>query len=109
MTNKSNLAVGLFIDGGKKPFNKRLDVLVIADKEYLFTNITVTINYNAAYMQYDVVIMWEEDSSKPDYRTLELHGQYNTNFQIIEHKNCNLSFIDGNNRITIFGSRSHTQ
>ncbi len=102
MTIQSNIAVGLFLNG-KIPFSKRQNVLVISDKEYLFTNITVTISYNAAYKQFDIGIIWEEDNSKPKYKTLGLHGLYNTNFQIVEYMNDNLTFIDGNNKIIIYG------
>lgn len=48
-------------------------------------------------------ILWEYDKKQKDYKSLDLHGYYNTNFQKFSYRDGNLCFMDGSNEITILG------
>lgn len=54
-------------------------------------------------MEYKVEILWEYDKKQKDYKSLDLHGYYNTNFQKFSYRDGNLCFMDGSNEITILG------
>lgn len=88
---------------GESPdsFFERVNVLVHADSDYCYHNIRMTITYNYSYMDYQVSLFWEDDDNQPEYKTLDLHGQYSTNFQEFMFTNGVLSFTDGTNQITI--------
>ena len=47
----------------------------------LYSNIYVAVYYQAAYMDFKVEILWEQDPSQPDYKQIGLHGSYSSNFQ----------------------------
>lgn len=48
-----------------------------------------------------VEIVWEDDISQPTYKTIGLHGIYNTNFQQFTYLNGILKWDDNNNIIAI--------
>lgn len=78
------------------------DVSVIHNStEYIYKNIYVKIYYDASYAQMKVEILWEDDTSQPEYKTIGLHGIYNTNFQEFTYLNGILKWNDNNNIITI--------
>ena len=62
----------------------------------------VSATYNIAYMQMDIDVVWEDDSSQPDYRTLGLHGRYNSHFQEFQYDDGYLRWNDGTASISIF-------
>lgn len=86
----------------KEPFAKHMDVCVLHNgEEYFYNNVYARINYNIAYMQMDVIIIWEDDTTQIDYKKLELHGSYNSNFQKFYYNNEKLCWTDGDNKISI--------
>ncbi len=87
---------------GNDEFHGSVDVTVVNNgRTYTYKNIYVNVYYNAPYMQMNVDIVWEDDSSQPDYQSLGLHGQYNTNFQTFHYNYGFLSWDDGNNQISV--------
>ena len=52
-------------------------------------------------MQMDIDVVWEDDSSQPDYRTLGLHGRYNSHFQEFQYDDGYLRWNDGTASISI--------
>ena len=68
---------------------------------YQYSNIYLKILYNVSYMQMDVDIVWEDDTTQVDYKTLGLHGSYNTNFQEFSFSNGFLQWFDGDKKIMI--------
>ena len=69
------------------PGNQRILIRVeqmslrIAVEIRIYRNVLVSLSYNARYGQFDVDIIWKNDSAQLDYRILGLHGRYSTNFQ----------------------------
>lgn len=60
-----------------------MDVTVANNKMvYIYKNIYVKVYYDTAYAQMCVEVVWEDDISQPAYKTIGLHGTYNTNFQV---------------------------
>ena len=83
-------------------FHGKVDVVVSGrEYTYIYKQIYVSVYYNVPYMQMNVEISWEDDSSQPDYKILNLHVGYNSNFQQFSHKNGYLIWEDGSNRISI--------
>lgn len=80
---------------------KRVTVLVEGSANYCYRNIRMSITYNYGYMDYQVSLLWEDDADQPDYKSLDLHGYYSTNFQNFVFSNGTLTFTDGANRVTI--------
>ena len=74
---------------------------------YLYSDIYVTITYSIPYMDYSVNIVWEDDDTQPDYKSLGLHGKYSSSFQdfSFDKKLNTLSFKDGIRVITIHPNR----
>ena len=68
---------------------------------YFYNDIYLRVSYKACYGQLDVYICWEDDVDMVDYKSLNLHGEYNTNFQDFEFKDNILSWEDGINHIEI--------
>ena len=89
--------------GNKISFQKKLDVVVLKNNEsYLYKNIDVRIVYDSGYMQYRISIIWEDDLSQFPFKTLNLRGEYNTNFNKFILKNENLVLTDDNGvKITV--------
>lgn len=63
--------------------------------------IFVSVTYNIAYMQMDIDVVWEDDSSQTDYHTLGLHGRYNSSFQDFRYEDGYLRWKDGAASISI--------
>lgn len=87
---------------GTDHFYGNLDVKVSNSRgTFYYRNVNVQVSYNIGYMQMDVKIFWEDDTSMPFYRDLDLHGEYNSNFQ--DFRNCGkcLSWDDGGNKISV--------
>ena len=104
-SDKSFRNVRLFAEaagGTPDNFRETVDVLVQADKNYLYRGIEMHIYYNYGYMDYQVELMWENDTRQIDYRELGLHGCYSTNFQAFSFSGNTLSFQDGDNAIDVF-------
>lgn len=68
---------------------------------YIYKGIYVSVTYNYGYMQMEISIAWDEDTSQPYYKDLDLHMGYNTNFQNFQNSGSTLIWHDGNNRILI--------
>ena len=77
-------------------YSGSLDVYVAHNK-----NIYVKVYYDTAYAQMCVEIVGEDDISQPAYKTIGLHGIYNTNFQQFTYLNGILKWDDNNNIIAI--------
>ncbi|MCI7472533.1 MAG: hypothetical protein MSB10_02505 [Clostridiales bacterium] len=91
--------------GSPDSFYQKVDALVHCndnDREYLYRGIDINISYHFGYMDYQVELIWEDDSSQPDYKSIGLHGKYSTNWQEFSVCEDKLSFMDGSNRISIF-------
>ena len=81
-------------------YSGSLDVYVAHNKMvYIYKNIYVKVYYDTAYAQMCVEIVWEDDISQPAYKTIGLHGTYNTNFQQFTYLNGILKWDDNNNNI----------
>lgn len=50
-----------------------------------------------------VEMLWENGKERINYKFLDSHCYYSTNFQNFLYKRGNLCFINGNNAITILG------
>ena len=88
--------------GDVQPYDGIKDVLVFCNNNvYKYSNISVFVSYNIPYMQMDVSVIWEDDDTQIDYKTLGLHGVYNTNFQNFVYENGDLIWYDGNKKIVI--------
>lgn len=88
------------IDG--ETYSGWMDVSVANNKMvYFYKNIYVKIYYDTSYAQMCVEVIWEDDTSQPEYKTLGLHGIYNTNFQEFTYSNGILKWNDNNNIIAI--------
>lgn len=99
--DNSFMAVKEAIGGGQNLF-KKLDVLVETDAEvYIYRGVDVRVGYNIGYMQMEVDIDWDEDRTQPHYKTLGLHGRYNSNYQEFSCENSTLQWEDGPNKISI--------
>lgn len=84
-------------------FSDNVDVFVQhSDQQYLYSGIYVRVSYNIPYMQMDVDIVWEDDTSQCDYSSLGLHGKYNSNYQDFSCSNGTLTWKDGKNTISVF-------
>ena len=68
---------------------------------FLYKDVFVSATYNIAYMQMDIDVVWEDDSSQPDYHTLGLHGRYNSSFQDFRYEDGYLRWKDGAASISI--------
>ena len=83
-------------------YSGKVDVDVFTGGEsYTYHNITLRVYYDAGYRQITVSVMWEEDSYQPDYKSLGLHGMYNTNFQDFKYSRGCLQWEDGPSSISI--------
>lgn len=88
--------------GDVQPYDGINDVLVFCDNNvYKYSNISVYISYDIRYEQMNISILWEDDNTQKNYKTLGLHGVYNTNFQNFVYENGDLIWHDGNNKIVI--------
>ena len=88
--------------GDVLPYDGINDVLVLCNNNvYKYSNISVYVSNNTKYEQMDVSIIWEEDNTQKDHKTLGLHGVYNTNFQNFIYENGDLIWYDGNKKIVI--------
>lgn len=74
-------AVKDFIGGKDSYFGKVNAIVITTNGIYNYNNIDIRIQYNVPYMQMNVDIIWEDDTSQPSYKDLGLHGMYNSNFQ----------------------------
>ena len=76
-------------------------VVVVGDKKYTYKNVFVSVSYNTGYRQMDVFINWDDDSKSPPYNSINLHAQYNTNFQSFSCYGKTLVWYDGESEISI--------
>ena len=85
-------------------FTSKMNVIVQNNNSnYVYKDIFTSIYYVASYGQFNVEIVWEDDKEQVDYKSLQLHGTYNTNFQTdMTYSNQTLSFNDGENKITLY-------
>ena len=98
--NKSLMAVKDAVENGE--FHDNIDVAVSNYEQiYIYKNVYVNVYYNAPYMQMNIDIDWDDDDTKPAYKSIGLHAGYNTNFQDFSCKDGCLSWDDGDNRISI--------
>ena len=98
--DRSFAAVKKAIGGG--PFRGKRNVLVnMGEITFLYKDVFVSATYNIAYMQMDIDVVWEDDSSQPDYHTLGLHGRYNSSFQDFRYEDGYLRWKDGAASISI--------
>ena len=88
--------------GGGSSFSGKRNVLVsMGERTFLYKDVFVSSTYNIAYMQMDIDVVWEDDSSQPDYHTLGLHGRYNSSFQDFRYEDGYLRWKDGAASISI--------
>lgn len=71
--------------------------------DLLYANVYVAMYYQIDTKDFRVSIMWEEDSSQPDFRSINLHGSYSSNFQLFSFNESTntLAFEDGLHKISI--------
>ena len=87
---------------GTDHFFGNLDVEVRnSEGTFYYRGVNVQVSYNIGYMQMDVIICWEDDTSMPDYHSLGLHGKYNSNFQDFKNRGRCLSWDDNGNNISV--------
>ena len=67
--------------GSPDNFYRRVNVTVRhGQEEYLYRGIYMSIGYQYNYMDYKVELIWEDDTSQPNYEDIGLHGEYSTNW-----------------------------
>lgn len=87
---------------GGESFSGSVDVVVVnGSAVYCYKSVYVSVSYNIPYMQMDLSIDWDGDSSQPKYGSLGLHMGYNSNFQDFQCSGKRLSWEDGLNNISI--------
>jgi hypothetical protein len=87
---------------GGEQFHDHIDVYVqTRQRMYVYKNVYVLVKYNIPYMQMDIEILWDDDTSQPYYKQLGLHMGYNTTFQRFSNENRCLKWRDGDNLIQI--------
>lgn len=99
--DRSFAAVKKAIGGGSSFSGKRNVLVSVGERTFLYKDVFVSATYNIAYMQMDIDVVWEDDSSQPDYRTLGLHGRYNSHFQEFQYDDGYLRWNDGTASISI--------
>ena len=99
--DRSFAAVKKAIGGGSSFSGKRNVLVSMGERTFLYKDVFVSATYNIAYMQMDIDVVWEDDSSQPDYRTLGLHGRYNSHFQEFQYDDGYLRWNDGTASISI--------
>ena len=62
----------------------------------------MSIGYQYNYMDYKVELIWEDDTSQPNYEDIGLHEEYSTNWQEFSFSGGRLSFTDGDNQVSVF-------
>ena len=67
--DRSFAAVKKAIGGGSSFSGKRNVLVSMGERTFLYKDVFVSATYNIAYMQMDIDVVWEDDSSQPDYRT----------------------------------------
>ena len=72
--DRSFAAVKKAIGGGSSFSGKRNVLVSMGERTFLYKDVFVSATYNIAYMQMDIDVVWEDDSSQPDYRTLGRMG-----------------------------------
>ena len=86
--------------GGREFFWGKATVTVLNNKEeYIYSNIDIRVTYNCGYMQLNLDVLWENDTTQISYKELGLHGTYNTNFQSFSYLNDLLKWTDNENTI----------
>ena len=99
--DRSFAAVKKAIGGGSSFSGKRNVLVSMGERTFLYKDVFVSATYNIAYMQMDIDVVWEDDSSQPDYRTLGLLGRYNSHFQEFQYDDGYLRWNDGTASISI--------
>lgn len=99
--DRSFAAVKKAIGGGSSFSGKRNVLVSMGERTFLYKDVFVSATYNIAYMQMDIDVVWEDDSSQPDYRTLGLHVRYNSHFQEFQYDDGYLRWNDGTASISI--------
>lgn len=94
-------AVKDFLGGKDRYFGKVNASVISSNGVYYYNNISIRIQYNVPYMQMDVAIIWEDDTTQPSYNSIGLHGMYNSNFQNFIYSNNSLQWEDGDNKILV--------
>ncbi len=89
------------IGGGDSFSGKRNVIVSMGEITFLYKDVFVSVTYNIAYMQMDIDVVWEDDSSQTDYHTLGLHGRYNSSFQDFRYEDGYLRWKDGAASISI--------
>lgn len=90
-----------FLDERPSCSLKKVNVLVHNGRQHLYRNINMSITFQPGPEDYKIDLIWEDDDSQPEYKSLGLHGYYSTNFQKFTFSNGILTFTDGANHITI--------
>ena len=100
MDREQSLNAVKSVIGGDK-FEGKVDVIVESPyKTYLYSNIGVSIFYDAANEQMEVYVSWKDDSKgKPDFRELGLHQIYSTHFHSFSGQDRHLKWEDGANKL----------
>ena len=89
--------------GSPDNFYRRVNVTVHhGQEEYLYRGIYMSIGYQYNYMDYKVELIWEDDTSQPNYEDIGLHGEYSTNWQEFSFSGGRLSFTDDDNQVSVF-------
>lgn len=75
----------------------------VAVDNLLYRNIDVDVSYQVPFEDFRVTILWEQDTSKKNYKDIGLHGYYSSNFQsfYFDVTANSLSFNDGIHRIVV--------
>lgn len=94
-------AVKDFIGERERYYGKVDATVITTEGVYIYNDIEIQIHYDIPYMQMKLDILWEEDTSQPFYKSLGLHGTYNTNYQNFIFFNNSLQWEDGDNKIII--------
>lgn len=88
--------------GGGETYHGNVDAIVERKgKVYSYNDIYASVSYNVGYMQMDLFLDWDDDAKQTNYKTLSLHGGYNSNFQEFSLNGEYLCWNDGENSIMV--------
>lgn len=88
--------------GGGQTYHGNVDAIVEnKGKIFSYNDIYASVSYNVGYMQMDLFLGWEDDTKQIDYKTLNLHAGYNSNFQEFSLNGEYLCWKDGENSIMV--------
>lgn len=83
------------LGGSASNYCGNFNIFVDGKEQHEYTNVRVYTSCTPEYGDYSVVIMWEDDEHEEDFKKIDLHGKYSSNFQFFKIEDGALTFNDG--------------